>query len=153
MNEWVCHGQEGYTSDFFYAYSTLFKNLKVLLSFFKFQISILWELNVAPTQLHPNSWAFMQVFSAVCTALALRPTLGAFLHFFCVNPHPNKPWVSLSSIPERQLFTLFITSYKDFKGNFVKVVILKTGSPNIYFLNSQPRFPFYWIDSPKKGTS
>lgn len=69
-------------------------------------MGVLQELNVALTQLHPNGWTFMQAFSAVYTALALRLTPITFLHFFHVMTHTSKPWVSLSSIPDKQIFKL-----------------------------------------------
>lgn len=74
MTKRVCHGREEYASEFFYVYSTLFRDLKVFLPFLDFQMGVLQEFNVAPTQLHPNGWAFMQAFSVACTALALTPT-------------------------------------------------------------------------------
>lgn len=61
------------------------------LPFSDFQIDVLRALDVAPTQLHPNGWTFMQAFSVVCTALALTPTHASFLYFFQALPHPNKP--------------------------------------------------------------
>ncbi|KOM56733.1 hypothetical protein LR48_Vigan10g262500 [Vigna angularis] len=92
--ERVCHGRGNYPYDFFYIYATMFKDLKVLLPFSDFQMGVLRTLNVAPTQLHPNGWAFMQAFSAICSGLALKLTPAAFLYSFHVQPHPSKPWVS-----------------------------------------------------------
>ncbi|KOM57469.1 hypothetical protein LR48_Vigan11g050200 [Vigna angularis] len=83
--ERVYHGRGNYPSDFFYVYATMFKDLKVLLPFSDFQMSVLRTLNLAPTQLHPKGWAFMQAFSAFCSGLALKPTPAAFLYFF----HPQ----------------------------------------------------------------
>ncbi|KOM55488.1 hypothetical protein LR48_Vigan10g138000 [Vigna angularis] len=151
MTERVCHGRGDYPLDFFYVYVTMFKDLKVLLPFSEFQMGVLRELNVATTQLHPNGWAFMQAFSTACTALALYPTPGDFLYFFHVLPHPSKPWVSLRTISDRQLLMLFNNSYKDFKGNFFKVVPLEDGYSSFCFADGQPKFPFYWTNHPKKG--
>ncbi|KOM52078.1 hypothetical protein LR48_Vigan09g073700 [Vigna angularis] len=127
MTERVCHGRGRYPNDFFYVYATMFKDLKVLLPFSDFQMGVLRTLNVAPTQLHPNGWAFMQVFSPICSSLALRPTPAAFLYFFHVQPHSSKSWVSLRTIGDRHLLTFFNSSYKDFKGHFFKVVPLEAG--------------------------
>ncbi|KOM34635.1 hypothetical protein LR48_Vigan02g078500 [Vigna angularis] len=153
MTERVCHSRGNYPTDFFYAYATMFKDLKVLLPFSDFQMSVLRELNVAPTQLHSNGWAFMQPFSVVCTGLALYPTPGAFLYFFHVQPHPTKPWVSLRTIKNRHLLSLFNSSYKDFKGNFFKVVPLEAGYKIFCFLDGRAKFPFYWTNNPKKVIS
>ncbi|KOM43704.1 hypothetical protein LR48_Vigan05g130900 [Vigna angularis] len=106
-------------------------------------MGVLRELHVAPTQLHPNGWAFIQAFSSTCTTLALYPTPSAFLYFFRVQPHPNKPWISLNSISNRKLFTLFNSSYKDFKGNIFKVIPLESQiTPEELDLSSQlSKFP------------
>ncbi|KOM37614.1 hypothetical protein LR48_Vigan03g099600 [Vigna angularis] len=95
MTQRVCHDRGNYPTDFFYVYATMFKDLKVLLPFSDFQMGVMRTLNVAPTQLHPNGWAFIQAFSAICSGLALKPTPATFLYFFHVQPHQSKPWVSL----------------------------------------------------------
>lgn len=51
---------------------------------------------------------------------------------------------------DKQLFTLFNTSYKDFKTNFFKVAIKDSGRSSFYLDDGQPKFPFYWIKDPKK---
>lgn len=95
----------------------------------------------------------MQAFSIVCATLVLYPTPGTFLHLFRMQPHPNKARVSLNSIADQQLFILFNTSYKDFKGNFVKVVPLEAMRQSFNFPDGQPKFPFYWTDNPKRVIS
>jgi len=51
----VCHGQEGDTEKFFYMYMCHFSQLYIRLPFEDFTMGVLRLLNVAPTQLHPNS--------------------------------------------------------------------------------------------------
>ncbi|KOM37201.1 hypothetical protein LR48_Vigan03g058200 [Vigna angularis] len=48
---------------------------------------------------------------------------------------------------------LLNTSYKNFKANFLKVVLLEAGHAYFYFLYNQPKFPFYWTNRPKKVIS
>lgn len=122
-NEQACHSREGYTLDFFYAYVTLFRDLGVRLPFSKFHMGVLRELNICPAQLHPNGWAFMQAFVVLCTGLLLTPTPASFLYFFHVRPHPHRCWISLVPAKDKQLFTSFNSSYKDFKSNFIKIAI------------------------------
>ena len=55
----VCHGQEGATDKFFYMYMCHFSQLHVRLSLDDFTMGVLRALNMAPTQLHPNSWAYL----------------------------------------------------------------------------------------------
>jgi len=60
--ERVCHSQEGAADKFFYMYMCHFSQLHVRLLFDDFTIRVLWLLNVAHTQLHLNSWAYLQAF-------------------------------------------------------------------------------------------
>ncbi|KOM57202.1 hypothetical protein LR48_Vigan11g023400 [Vigna angularis] len=151
--ERVCHGRGNYPSDFFYVYATMFKDLKVLLPFSDFQMGVLRTLNLAPTQLHLNGWAFMQAFSAICSGLALYPTPVAFLYFFHVQPHPSKPWVSFRTVENKHLLTLYNSSYKDFKNHFFKVVPTEIGHQSFCFPTGEAKFPFYWTPDPRKVLS
>jgi len=74
----VCHGRENAPVNFFFVYSTLFVDLHVTLPFDSFTMGVFRTLNVAPTQLHPNSWVLCRLFK-------LEPTPKAFyiisIHF------------------------------------------------------------------------
>ncbi|KOM55379.1 hypothetical protein LR48_Vigan10g127100 [Vigna angularis] len=153
MTERVCHDRGNYPTDFFYVYSTMFKDLKVLLPFSDFQMGVLRTLNVAPTQLHSNVWAFMQAFSAICSGLALKPMPAAFLYFFHVQPHPSKPWVFLRTVGNKHLLSLYNSSYKDFKGHFFKVMSTETGYRSFCSPTKEAKFPFYWTRDPRKVLS
>jgi len=72
--DWVCHGQEGATEKFFCMYMCHFSQLHVRLPLDDFTMGVLRALNVAPTQLHPNSWAYLQAFRVLCESLYLEPT-------------------------------------------------------------------------------
>jgi len=54
--ECVCHDQKGAAEEFFYMYMCHFLQLHMRLSFDEFTMGVLRLLNVAPTQLHLNSW-------------------------------------------------------------------------------------------------
>ncbi|RDX70825.1 hypothetical protein CR513_49891, partial [Mucuna pruriens] len=51
MCEWAAESEES----FFYFYKTLFSKLGIMLLFTKFEQAALCSLNIAPTQLHPNT--------------------------------------------------------------------------------------------------
>jgi len=51
---------------FCFVYSTVFKKLSLRLPLIGFERALLIEVNVAPTQLHPNNWAFVRAFSILC---------------------------------------------------------------------------------------
>lgn len=84
--ERVSHGKKSSRDDFFFVYANLFNQLHVRIPFTEFQTTLLCELNVAPTQLHLNAWASVQVFDAVCLVAGVAPSIPAFLHFFDVRP-------------------------------------------------------------------
>ena len=67
----VCHGQEGAIEEFFYVYMCHFSQLYIRLPFDDFTMRVLRLLNVAPTQLHQNSWAYLQAFRVLSKALYL----------------------------------------------------------------------------------
>jgi len=67
----VCHGQKGAVDGFFYMYMCHFSQLHVRLPFDNFTMGVLRMLNVAPTQLYPNNWVYLQVFRVLCRSLYL----------------------------------------------------------------------------------
>jgi len=75
----VCHRREGHSHDFFYMYATLVTDLHVCVPFDDFTMGVLRVLNVAPSQLHPNSWAALQSFRLICRVLHLKPSPQVFL--------------------------------------------------------------------------
>ncbi|KOM29430.1 hypothetical protein LR48_Vigan682s000400 [Vigna angularis] len=106
--------------------------------------------NVAPAQLHPNSWAAMQAFLAMCLAMGVTPTIPVFFHYFEVRPPPQGGWVSLTSVRDRTLFCPFSDSLKNFKHHYFKVIIDAVDRHEFYDSARNPLFPFYWTRVPRK---
>jgi len=127
---------------FYFVYSTLFRRLGFWLPFTPFERTLLTELNMAPTQLHPNSWAFARAFAILCCGLGLTPSVDVFLHFFEAKDPGKKLWVSLNGVAGRVLLTLFQQSYKGFKKNFFKVRCNRR-DPSLL-----DGFPLYWTEKP-----
>ena len=73
----------------------LFSDLHVSLPFDKFTMGVLRALNVAPTQVHPNTWASLQAFRLLCDAMRLRPTPSSFLCYYGSHPGRLSSWLSL----------------------------------------------------------
>jgi len=63
---------------FFFLYAIIFKRNKLRFPLSGFERALLTEINVAPAQLHPNSWAFAIMFNH----LGHPPSVDVFLHFF-----------------------------------------------------------------------
>jgi hypothetical protein len=51
------------TLHYFYMYTKVMENLNLSLPFTDFELVLLNALNVGPTQLHPNGWAFVRFSS------------------------------------------------------------------------------------------
>ncbi|QCD95626.1 hypothetical protein DEO72_LG6g320 [Vigna unguiculata] len=140
----VCHGQEGATEKFFYMYMCHFSQLLVRLQLDDFTMGVLGALNVAPTQLHPNRWAYLQAFRILCQSLYLEPSPYAFLYFYDTRPRRPTTWLSLISRPSISRLDAFSQSFKHFKDKYFKVVVKEEGKP--YFLNADGsiKFSFSW---------
>jgi len=81
---------------FFFMYTTVFKRLKLCLPFTGFEHTLLTEVNVALTQLHPNSWAFVRAFEILCNHLRHPPSVDVFLYFFEAKNSGKKLWMSFN---------------------------------------------------------
>jgi len=128
---------------FFYFYQTVFKRIGMRLPFSGFKRELLTEINVAPAQLHPNSWAFVKAFDILCGYFGQPPSVDIFLHFFEVKKQGKSLWVSLSSITGRVILSLFQQSYKGWKGKFFKVCCSE------YDCAALDGFPLYWVEEVK----
>jgi len=98
----ICHGQEGATEKFFYMYMCHFSQLHVQLPLDDFTMGMLCALNVAPTQLHPKCWAYMQAFRVLCQSLYLQPSPYAFLYFYDTRPRQLTTWLCSDKSSQHQ---------------------------------------------------
>lgn len=152
-NESVFHGKENSAANFCYVYLCLPYDMYLRLPFSVFQMDVLKTLNVGPSQLHPNSWGYIQAFAALCQVLAIKLTPAFFLYFYRTRSVAKRGWVSLIFEPGNAFLELYAQSFKIFKDKFFKVIITDVGRP--FFLNedNSPRFPLYWTQDPFKFTS
>ncbi|KOM37267.1 hypothetical protein LR48_Vigan03g064800 [Vigna angularis] len=131
-------------------YVTFFTHLFIRVPFTEFQTAILREVNVAPTQLHPNSWAAVQAFMAMCSAVDVTPTIPVFFYYFTVRPSPSGGWVSFRSVRDMTLFRPFSDSFKNFKQHYFKIIVDKAGLHEFSDGEGRPLFPFYWTRDPRR---
>ncbi|KOM32903.1 hypothetical protein LR48_Vigan01g245900 [Vigna angularis] len=149
-DERVYYGKRSSPDDFFYMYANVFVQLFVRVPFTEFQMVVLREANVAPAQLHPNSWAAIQAFLTMCLAVGVTLTIPVFFHYFEVRPPPQGGWVSLTSVRDRTLFCPYSDSFKNFKHHYFKVIIDAAGRHEFHDSAGNPLFPFYWTRVPQK---
>jgi len=146
----VCHGQERATKNFFYMYMCHFSQLHVRLPMDDFTMGVLRSLNVAPTQLHPNSWAYMQAFRVLCQSLYLQPSPYAFIYFYDTRPRQSTTWLSLISRPNISRLVAFSQSFKHFKDGYFKVVVKEEGKSHFLNVDESTKFPFSWTRTPSR---
>jgi len=106
-------------------------------------MGMLRTLNVAPTQLQPNSWAPLRAFRLLVEMFWLKSSPHVFLHFYSSRLAQPVRWLSLVSQAVVALFTPFCSPYKYFKNVFFKISIKSTGR-HYFFNGDTPKFPLYW---------
>ena len=109
------------------------------LPFSSFERELLTEINVAPAQLHPNSWAFIRAFSTLFSHFGCYPSVDVFLDFFEAKSPRKNLRVSFSGIAGRIILTLFQQSYKGFRGKFFRVCSSEADPTAL------DGFPLYWV--------
>lgn len=82
LEDRVYDSQDLKDAEFVYMYKTLFKDLVLRLPFTEFERGVLVQINVASTQLHRNSWAFVHYFKVLMEFLGQEPCLNMFFSFF-----------------------------------------------------------------------
>ncbi|CAJ2674992.1 unnamed protein product [Trifolium pratense] len=125
-DERVCSSFAGHD---FAMYEFVFKEMGLRLPFSPFAASVLKALQVAPSQLHPNSWSFIMGFERLCVYKGVRPSLPLFFRIFKIQRKPTKEvgraprqnWVSLKHHEDVKLFKMFVDSVKDFKERYYVV--------------------------------
>ena len=140
LGEPVCGDEQANDGvPFFYFYQVVFKTVGVRLPFSRFEKEVLTEINAAPAQLYPNSWAFVKAFDILFGFLGRAPSVDIFLHFFEVKRKRNNLWVTLSNVPSRVLLTPFQNSFTGWKGRFFKIC------RSDLVPSALDGFPLYWV--------
>ncbi|MED6217137.1 hypothetical protein PIB30_015038 [Stylosanthes scabra] len=146
MNERVYHRGEGW--EFFYMYTTVLLDLGVRFPFSEFECGVLNQLKCAPTQIHPNAWAFIRGFEVLMEYVGQKPLLEVFFTFFQAKGIRKGGLVTLNSVQGKTLFGLYKQSYKDFKQMFVRVGCVEEQFPFYLDEYGLERFPLYWYSEP-----
>ena len=92
---------------FIYVYKTMFKDSGVRRPFMEFKYGVLVQMNIAPMQLHPNSWTFVHCFEVLIEFLGEDPSLNVFFSFFQVKGVWKGTWCSLSVVPRVKVIWIF----------------------------------------------
>lgn len=111
----------------FYVYSMVLSKIGVRPPFTEFGQLILDQLRLAPTQLHPNIWAFLRAFELTMRALDCPLSVPLFVTIFNVVRSMPRFWASLRTA-ERSYLDFYSESIKDFKVNYLCVAALNTAA-------------------------
>jgi hypothetical protein len=134
----------------FFMYTKFIEDFHLFFPFTEFQKSMLSVLNVAPSQLSPNSWSFIRAFELVCYGLEIpEPSVAVFFSFYHVKNFLPHNVVPLSSQPNRGLFYLYSSNYKHYKDTFVRVRGAEHCPSVMYSDDGAPLFPFHWTANPR----
>ncbi|MCI22158.1 hypothetical protein A2U01_0043334, partial [Trifolium medium] len=117
-----------YSDDGFAMYEFAFKELGFRLPFSDLAAGVFGWLKLAPSQLHPNSLAFIRAFEIVCEYLEVEPTLPLFFRVFKLQRQPPRNghgWMSLKQ--QTKLFKMFVDSVCGFK---VRYYVVRPRTPS-----------------------
>ena len=136
-------------ADWLWVYEPMFTTLGVRLPFSPFVMGLLNRCDVAPSQLHPNSWAAIRYFEMVCEYLELPTFVNIFLYLFLLtNPSrqgkAKKGYMSFRAQQGRRIFGLFEDSYHGFKSTFFKVRPIEGHQPFWLTAKGERWIPTYW---------
>lgn len=143
----VFHRRNDFQS--FYMYSCVMEELRVKLPFTSFECSVLKQLNCAPSQVHPNGWAFIRCFQGLMDFLEVKPDLELFFCLFQAKGVWKGVWINLNSTPGFSVFKLYKSSFKDFKEMYLKVKSVDEDFPFYIDENLGEKFPMYWCCHPQ----
>ncbi|MED6192278.1 hypothetical protein PIB30_008804 [Stylosanthes scabra] len=73
----VCHVDPESESCIF-VYEAIFTKVGIRIPFTEFEIEVLKGCEIAPSQIHPNSWGFIRGFKVICRELGIPTSLGVF---------------------------------------------------------------------------
>ncbi|GAU48106.1 hypothetical protein TSUD_133260 [Trifolium subterraneum] len=110
----------------FPVYQITFEHMGLRLPFSDLEVAVFNYLELCPSQLHPNSLAFIRAFEIVAAYLQLAPTVPLFFHIFGIQrscPRGNVTdkcgWVSLKQ--HKKYFEIFEESLRGFKDKWFVV--------------------------------
>ncbi|AES70118.2 hypothetical protein MTR_3g048220 [Medicago truncatula] len=148
-DEKVCSMRPKGVKEIFHMYGAVLEEFGVRIPFTLFEMDVLRMLNVAPTQIHPNSWAFIRDFEILCDALDMVPSAGVFFHFYGMKGVDKGSWVPISAHPGKQLFPPFASNFKkDWKKSFLRVQASTDSTVSVASVAGEVKFPLGWTANP-----
>ena len=139
---------QGAETEWFYFYTGVIEEFGIQFPLSDFETDILRTINLAPSQLRPNSWGFIRAFEIICRALSISPTIGLFFSFFEIKSTEPGNWVAISGIPKRSFLQAYTSNFKGYKERFLRVRCGPRCPYVIYGTDGHHKFPLYWTCDP-----
>lgn len=93
----------------------------MLIPFTHFESEVLVIINVATSQITPNSWDFIRAFEIICWCIEANPVIHILFSFYGTKKTPKGGWMTLRTLLGRVLFTPYSNHYKTWEDGFVRL--------------------------------
>jgi hypothetical protein len=125
-------------------YDYFFRVIHLRFPFTSFQIEILNRLEVAPSQVHPNAWGFINAFKIFCWANGWECSSNLFLYLFAPYHLSDFGFISFRQRKDHFFFQLLEDSFPPFKESYFKVLYSGEEFPFWAGPTGSPLFTLYW---------
>jgi len=133
----------------FLMYMAVLEEFGVKIPFTPFEMDVLKFLNVAHTQIRPNSWAFIRGFEILCKSLGLKPSVGVFFHFYGTKDVNKGTWIFISAHAGKRLFPPYASNFKkEWRDSFARIQGVPGCSTTSVLIDGNPKFPLQWTQTP-----
>lgn len=142
-DERVCDQEMGGEQDeSFLMYMAVLEVFGVKIPFTHFEMDVPKFINVAPSQIRPNSWAFIRGYEILCKSFDLEPSIGPFFPFYGTKDVNKGTWISLSAHARERLFPQYASNYKkEWRDTFARVQGAPKCSTSFVLVDGKPKFP------------
>jgi hypothetical protein len=149
-DERVCDQEmAGKGDESYFVYTAVLEEFGVKIPFTPFEMDVLKYLNVAPTQIRPNSWAFIRGFEILCKSLDLEPSVGMFFCFYGTKDVNKGTWITISAHLGKRLFPQYACNFKkEWRDTFVRIQVAPRCSTASVLVAGVPKFPLRWTSHP-----
>jgi hypothetical protein len=149
-DERVCDQEmEGDFDESFLMYMAVLEEFGVKIPFTYFEMGVLKYLNVVPSQIRPNSWAFIRGFEVLCKSLDIEPSVAVFFHFYRTKDVNKGTWISISAHAGKRLFPQYASNFKkEWLYSLVRVQGAPGCSTASILVDGKPKFPLRWTHNP-----
>lgn len=76
---------DDFRNPYFYIHLHVINDLRVLISFTLFEVQVLAEVNIAPSQILANGWSLIMMCEIMCQRPEVWPTIWMFFFLFMLS--------------------------------------------------------------------